>query len=537
MIKFFLGFFSKYSEKARLKALSDASHFLYQQQNPYIPYRIISLLIREGSISLSRDLFFFINKEWSQSLKALIKQQLITTSPYLVQQCILYHHQPKISLSFYFPKKFLFFLSNNGVNVNKLHSKIIFTKRILGKYVEGLKCFYELILNSSVNAEEYEGAFCSLHGTFDALLPRHERYTFLNWLDQESPLKGKFSSYRFLASNVENKSIDFKKNIHFSNSLFDGLSAKNRIIFISKAFCLLALAGVLLIAGRWQLAFLSKEILQYMYFELLPCDKKAKCYLFFCHDLGFRPLWTYQAQQENRDVINVFYASSYTLFTYSDISVPSDIKLPYVQISSWPHYWVQSNHFKKILTELIEMPAKIDAVGAFPLTDCATTAPLLGDNEILVFDVDSSSDFLEYSKHGYIIPNYTDDIVIKFWADLSVIASELNVRLVHKRKRNDPIDSIKYKKLLSDLEKNPKTYKIISGDINTFELIHKNKNIRIISIPFTSTGELSVLLGAKRSIFYNAINNIADEEKHAREVPVITGLQNLRKWLHSELAS
>ena len=38
-------------------------------------------------------------------------------------------------------------------------------------------------------------------------------------------------------------------------------------------------------------------------------------------------------------------------------------------------------------------------------------------------------------------------------------------------------------------------------------------------------------------IFYNAINNIADEEKHAREVPVITGLQNLRKWLHSELAS
>ncbi|NCQ67541.1 MAG: hypothetical protein GW748_07325 [Alphaproteobacteria bacterium] len=403
-------------------------------------------------------------------------------------------------------------------------------KSVLGKYFESFKVFGSLIRNRDKFSSEKFSDFCSIHGGPDGILPQKGTNTFLNWLEShERAQKNVCSSYKFVSDQDHKGIIQFDKPIYISPHTFSSLTFKNKIIFALQAFCLLMISGAFLLSARWQLAFLSKEIIHCLYFKRLTAGQKAKRYIFFCHNLGFRPLWTYQAEKEEREVILVFYASSYTLFTYNDISLPKDIKLPYVQIASWSHYWVQGVEFNKILFELLETPAKIEVVGAFPFTDRGVEIPTLRKNEVLIFDVDPNSDYLQYTKHGYILPNFTDEIVLNFWKDLYKVAKDLNLCLVHKRKRTDPLISRDYIDLLLEFQHDPSIYRRINENISTYELIKRNKNTLSVSLPFTSSGELTKLLGG-RGVYYNPMGKIHSEEIHAAGVTTITGIDALKRW-------
>ena len=531
MLKTLLRHSYKTKQNTRLKDLSEASEALYKKKNPFVPYQLINDLIREIDIPLDSGMFWFVSKKIKGGISSALKQLLLTTSPHLIQQSILHTHEPSKPLSFYLPKVFLRALKQKGVNVNFQESRIFFVKSVLGKYFESFKVLGALIRNRDNFSMEKSDNFCSIHGGPDGILPQKGTNTFLNWLEgSERVQENIYSSYRFVANQTHTSNIQFDKSIHISPHTFPSLTLKNKMIFVLQSFCFLLISSVFFLGARWQLAFLSKEILYYFYFKNLTASQKAKCYIFFCHDLGFRPLWTYQAEKEEREVILAFYASSYTLFTYNGVSLSKDLKLPYVQVASWSHYWVQSADFKDTLSELLEVTAKVEVVGAFPFTDRGVEVPILKKNEVLVFDVDPSDDYLEYTKHGYILPNFTNEVVLKFWKDLYQVAKSLNLCLVHKRKRSDPLEAGDYVDLLLTFQKDPSTYRIIPENINTYELIKKNKNFLSVSLPFTSTGELSALLGAK-GIYYNPMETVQSEKTHAGEVSVITKPDNLKEWL------
>ena len=78
-------------------------------------------------------------------------------------------------------------------------------------------------------------------------------------------------------------------------------------------------------------------------------------------------------------------------------------------------------------------------------------------------------------------------------------------------------------------QQDPSIYRLINENIHTYELIQKNKNILSISLPFTSTGELATLLGS-HGIYYNPMGAVHSEKTHAGETPVITGVDNLKKY-------
>lgn len=525
----------KTKQNTRWKDLSEASEALYKKQDPFEPYQLINELIREVDIPLDSGVFLFMSQKIKGGIRSALKQLLFTTSPHLVQQSILHTYDPSRSLSFYLPKFFLRALKQKGVNINFQESRSLFIKSILGKYLEGFKVLGTLMQHRDNFSEKKTDPFCSIHGGPEGILPQKGTNTFLNWLENyEITQKNICSFYRFVGDVDQKFPVQFEKPIHISPHTFPNLNLKNKLIFLLQSVCFLLVSGVFLLGARWQLSFLSKEILYTLYFKNLTASQKAKRYIFFCHNLGFRPLWTYQAEIDKREVVLAFYASSYTLFTYNDIELSKDLKLPYVQVASWPRYWVQSIDFKNTLSELLEAAAEIEVVGAFPFTDRGEAVPLLKSNEVLVFDVDPSDDYLEYTKHGYILPNFTKEIVLKFWKDLYQVAKSLNLCLVHKRKRSDPLEAGSYVDLLLTFQKDPSTYRTIPETINTYELLKKNKKNLSISLPFTSTGEMSKLLGAK-GIYYNPMGGVHSEQIHSTGVAVMTKLDNLKDWLLKEM--
>lgn len=526
-------YISKNRKNSRRDIIKNASEFLYKQQDPFVPYGHINELIKNVNVELFPEIKIFCPSSMVSILSITLKQ-IIFASSHLLQQLIIYEYDPKQKLDFFLPKNFLNFLNSKGIRVNYLKSYYNLMKLSFGRLILSLNTFYSLICMSNLTSDNDYKSTCTVVEVPTGLLPIKNSSTFLHWLENSSPFRKKFTRFKIITNDTSGKKIYFSKKVDLSHEVFPGVNMLSKLIFLFYFTSYFLIAFLMLCFGRWQLSFLSTELITLIYYKLIPQTKKSCAYIFFANKLGLRPLWTYLASKEGIQIVNVFYASSYTLFTYGEELSNEQYILPVIQNANWPNYWVQTDDFSQKLQSMLLQKANIETVGVFPFQDYGLNVPSIKGRNLFVFDVDPSSNFSEYTEHGYIIPNYTDEILTAFWKDIFECAKELNIQIIHKRKRLDPIISKAYGSLLNKIKKNSGLYKQINPNISIYNLIKKNINIPAICIPFTSAADIGYGLGGKCA-YYNALERIPNPEKHDPLVHTIYGKDQLKKWLVTQM--
>jgi polysaccharide biosynthesis PFTS motif protein len=280
-----------------------------------------------------------------------------------------------------------------------------------------------------------------------------------------------------------------------------------------------------LLRGRWWHALMLSEASK----MALVRDAKveiAQDYLFHNSGYGYRPLWTYEAENKGSRIILYFYSTNCELFKSDKVSE----KRAYwgYKKMSWPFYLVWDEFQADFISRVVDGKKSIHIVGQINFNESILLLPNLPKNSIAVFDVQPLRDSF-YNTFDIEFDYYVPKISRMFLLDIYEILSKHNLVLVLKRKRD--INNIlhpHYKRLIEELKKMPF---FIEADTKTApqELIANCK--ATISMPFTSTGVISHL-SHKPSVFYDPTGNLYKNDPAGHGIQLLQGKSEIVDWLN-----
>jgi polysaccharide biosynthesis PFTS motif protein len=124
---------------------------------------------------------------------------------------------------------------------------------------------------------------------------------------------------------------------------------------------------------------------------------------------------------------------------------------------------------------------------------------------------------------------------LRFLNDLVYVAQRLNVVLLHKPKRNLPIEerTPRYASLLQELINHP-NYQRIDAEVSPHQLIMEAD--LVISVPITSTALIAKNLG-KPSIYYDSIGKLDSSDPVLRNIELIQNPKDLQEKIRLILLS
>jgi len=352
----------------------------------------------------------------------------------------------------------------------------------------------------------------------------------VSWLTKASPLAGRFETVWFsgrfvLANRVVSKTLSLLRNP------FPSLGPQATAFgpYFRKA---LAAAFLDLLCGHWAAAILLLDVIELGYFRLLPPKARAQAYIFTLGDQASRPLWTWAAEQDGAITPLVYYASSYNLFAYGEAPVPPDLRHPALIPNQWGELWFQSNGARDLFLSLLEGPRSAKVVGGFDLIDAGLPLSELPTRAVAVFDVEPTGQLLRTAQAGYLVPHLSEDPVLAFWRCLFDVAQELDIILVHKPKRPNPlVREGRYLALIREMIKAGRYIEVDSriGPLRLIQALPAS-----VALPFTSVGDLVDPI-TQRVAYLDSAGTIAAPEVHACGTLVLVGRNELLDWLRTRL--
>jgi polysaccharide biosynthesis PFTS motif protein len=303
------------------------------------------------------------------------------------------------------------------------------------------------------------------------------------------------------------------------------------ISFSGWFFFSLFLALYDLLKGNWYSILLFNEILLSKAFSYASEDEIMNEYIFSYQGTGYRPLWTYNAENKNKKVSLFFYSTNTEPYM-----VDSHPQLE--NIGNWCHlsfnYFYAWNQFQKeiILKNISHRKISIEILGPM-LFVINTYNKILTKNFILVFDITPG----RFAKRLF----YTKDImngkfISKFHKDIFQISNETKLPLIIRVKKDynniNDYDKL-YIRTLKNIEKNSNV-KILDRENSCLnELI--SRSLCCISYPFTSTAIIANELN-KPSIYYDPSKLISNLNRHIdHDIKTINDLNLLREWVEKKL--
>ncbi|MAV57211.1 MAG: hypothetical protein CMI79_06810 [Candidatus Pelagibacter sp.] len=204
--------------------------------------------------------------------------------------------------------------------------------------------------------------------------------------------------------------------------------------------------------------------------------------------------------------------------------------------SNWPvtdydNYLVWDNYQKKVLYEFGNLvKSKIITIG--PMINQIKSNDkdlILPKNYVSIFDI---TPYRLSNNLTNIFSIITPDYVNKFLNDIFNVCKDLDLSIVHKKKKkiDKKILSKKYYNWLDVLEKD-KRYLSLNDNVSVEYLIKNSK--LVISFPYTSTSIIAKKLDIP-TIFYDPSGLIDINEKNfSHGIRVISDIDNLREFLSS----
>jgi polysaccharide biosynthesis PFTS motif protein len=417
----------------------------------------------------------------------------------------------------------------NSIFTNKTFSNILFWFHVIINYLRsiyiGFKLFFifsprNIKLNKSTKNVHFVGL--NKNNLPSTSIPENN-YDIVTW-------------YILNYKNPEHLNIlhDVNEKIYFNDYLNCRISYnnepskylfgfKNKFKYLFWLFIAITISLKDLFLGKWHHALILGEAIKSKITSLN--DNYADVYLFQFSAQSYRPMWTYFLESKKIDIVCYFYSTSEQPMT---TNLPVSCKYDFY-LYNWPisYCWdsfqlnmIQNNTFYNINGII---------TGPIWFTDNCEQVNKLKKPFIAIFDIPPHRKYFHFgisTLTDYFESN--DAVHSRFLQDIVLCATELNILVVHKVKRDIGIRSVKsYTRLLRRLSIND-TYSTVSPNISPIKLI--DKSIAVISMPFTSTA----IYGRHRnkpSIYYDPVNWIRQIDIGAHNIPIITGKEKLKLWL------
>jgi polysaccharide biosynthesis PFTS motif protein len=290
------------------------------------------------------------------------------------------------------------------------------------------------------------------------------------------------------------------------------------------------LAAFQLLRGRSSLALMLAEAVKAKATRLCPADRFAAEYLFHASGAIYRPMWTYEVEQQGAGVSLYFYS------TYDQPKLASGYEAQRFEWgpANWPRYIVWDEWQETILKRDLGNGIQVARCGPVFFSD-GRAMPKLYERSVAVFDIHPHRPSAHYgiSTLSECLAEYSDyhHILLK---DIAEVISACGGNMVLKGKRDIGSGADKrYKRIVNRLGESGLA-QILPADVAAMRVI--SACCAGISVPFTSTALYLRQLGLP-SVYYDPLGWMQVDDKAARGIPIIQGKADLRRWLEQALSA
>lgn len=451
---------------------------------------------------------------------------------YLNQAILRAVSRPAGRVIFPLPKVWRSIIEESGVPVANLFSEILWVASIsallLFGILKGLGIFLSSIASMIIGAAEI-APYAYFYGLGRNNLPgRSESEGSQNIISWYLDWAGRIRDISQIRHSVHDALSDVaigEVKIKYQKSMLPKLNGCKAIfgyfIWLVKA-SLISMADLL--QGNWWGAMMLHEAVLSEQVHQSSVRSLAREYLFHNSSWIYRPLWTYEAEKKGSRVLFYFYSTNCDSFQVSGRELPMHYGY---KAMSWPCYLVWDKYQESFVRRAAGDNSEIHSVGPISFDGSGEVSDLELKNCIAVFDI-TPFRFSRYSILGEGFEYYTPRFANMFIEQVGEVIEGENLIMAWKRKRDIGRQAHpSYRRFSDNFVKN-KFVISIPPEVGASELI--KSCVAVISRPFTSTAIIAKSLGIP-SVYYDPTGLLSANDRAAHGVELISGKQNLKKWL------
>lgn len=278
--------------------------------------------------------------------------------------------------------------------------------------------------------------------------------------------------------------------------------------------------------GKWQSPLMLNQAVLVKVFQLVPKSTLAKQYLFNNSGMTYRPLWTYEVEKYDTQIIMYFYSTNIEGFKNEGAVTPEN---SIVKLMNWPHYFLWNQEQKKFLQTVLDYKFDYDMTGSIWFSDCLEKLPDTETKSVAIFDVQPHR-LSKYFKLGLGFDYYVPSIAAKFIEDNLTIGRQMGYKIYWKKKREIGKDGHPYfVNKTKTLIKNEEIVQV-PPCISAHRLIKRSSIV--VSMPYTSTALIARDMGIP-SCYYDASGLLQINDPGAHGIPMLQNPSELKVWLAS----
>lgn len=530
-------FLSKFFRKLYLRKLMDSmrGYRVLKRTNrlPFLHSLRIQIDARKLtgiSGKLNKSVFFASDYEPEVSIRQYLLVRLLLYK-YVNLSLLSYFGKPKSKILLPFPKEWRDLVREQGVSIHEGLSKFFWGLEVALLWMKGIYEILSFTLNTLKSGfkpmESNDGATVFFEGISSKCLPRvgkdGKSYDIISWYLQ---WENKNPNIRTIYHNVkgisdfeyQNIKVLYRKNlIAFGNSILISIR-------LWLWFCKVFLSNLIdLVLGRWWNLILIGEAFYAYYLRIQKHSVLCDDYM-FQSDWTYRPLWTYEAEKKACRVLFYFYSTNSEGIRTESGYKPVDYDW---RSLTWSHYLVWDTHQAEFMRQVIPEWQKTEIVGPIWLQNSDKEVPKISGKTISVFDVQPMR-YSIYHMLGAPYEYFIPDNAIRFVEDICKIGKDLGFKIIWKRKRE--VGNHIHPRFENFLKRNERQENVILLDPEVAAIRLIQETDICISMPFTSTALIGKHLN-KPSCYYDASGLVTEGDKGAHGVEIVSGPDELRKWL------
>ena len=517
----------------RLRKLAKATTALYNSQTPFEPLKQVNQMQRAFQLTLPFYVRWIIPKN-IRSDGGLRLQEIIHghSSATWVQESIMASGDESHQAGIIAPPSLF---SKWWGPVDKKRSWFLFLFFIFRSFITGIKRYCQLCAHSILGPKSMQHPYVIAFSIPEGSYRFAEKGGILKWLKEQAPFNRNVKKI-WVCSKFQNE-YDIPQhpswvvNCTVPFPRIEGFFNRAGFVLYGGSFVLLSI--LLSIFGAWQAAILLADLLDAAYFRRIN-----KTYLIgvasFLGDMPNRYLWICEAEYSGVLTPLIYFASSYTPFSYKSVEVSEDIMIHELLANHWILNWHHTQKVADGFSQLLEnIPISKgmrshNNVGAFDMVSDGKTLSSLPKRSLAIFDVEPCYSPTREVRHGYIELCYQESKILLFWKELNELAEDLDLVLVHKVKRRSP--STKFTRYLDLLKKLKLEGRYMQLSPDTSVMLLLKKTSASVSLPFTSVCDIAQEL-KRPAIYFDSVGTIPNPERHSYGTPVAQGKEELKEWL------
>jgi polysaccharide biosynthesis PFTS motif protein len=429
------------------------------------------------------------------------------------------------------PKSWQDVLVKNGLSVSKNYSNLLWIIFCLKKWAYGFSYGALYAFNSLLAITFKKSKKIKKHVYFNGLsynnLPQlndAKTYNIITWYLQWSKRNNEIDSICHSVRSVKNFEYKGMQIRFVGKPLLPLFNLYNTLKYIVWFFWATLISFADIFKNKPWHALILRESIFNKIAILQPSKFLAEEYMF--HGWTYRPLWTYEAERKGSRIILYFYSTNNENFKTKNgyLSIDFDWRLV-----NWPEYLAWDDYQVNFLKRICKNISCIRKVGPIWFSDTPNTMPFIPEKSAAVFDIQPMRDSVHHSL-GIPIHYYVPEFTNKFLMDISIVLNDLEIKMVHKKKRNvGKLLHPKYQRMINKLNHN---FKVLNINPDTAALKIIKSCAFVISMPYTSTAIMAIYYG-KPSVYYDPIGIFEDNDRAAHGVEVLTGINELRRWIRN----